>query len=72
MTQQGLLRGGLRAKDASIYIGVGRTTFYKIVKDGSLPQGVTHPGTACVVWPVEVLDRYLEGLSVQPRRRTRG
>ena len=48
----------LRAKDAAAYLALGKSTFWRWVKDGRLSKGI-RLGTRCTVWKTEDLERFL-------------
>ncbi len=50
-----------RAPQAGAYLGISRSTFLLLVKDGRLPQG-KRVSAGCVIWPREWLDGYLDSI----------
>lgn len=51
----------LRAKEASQYVGIGVSTFWRWVQEGKIPQG-RKISPRCTLWKVEDLDAYLESV----------
>ena len=47
-----------RPKEAAVYLGIGRSTFLKWVKDGKIPAGHKLSGR-CTVWGKETLDSFV-------------
>lgn len=52
---------GLRAPDAALYIGVGKSKFFELVESGRLPKPVRIDG--CVVWDRFALDAAFDALN---------
>ncbi len=50
-----------RAPQAGAYLGISRSTFLLLVKEGHLPQG-KRVSAGCVIWPREWLDGYLDSV----------
>lgn len=48
----------LRAKQASEYLGVAKSTFWRWVQDGKISKG-KRIGSRCTLWRVEDLDEFL-------------
>ncbi len=48
----------LRVKQASEYLAISETTFWRWVKEGRLPKG-KHIGARITVWEVKELDNFL-------------
>ena len=55
--------GVLRAKDAAAFLAIGKSTFWKWVKDGLLPQGI-RLSMRCTVWRREDLEAFIERQNV--------
>lgn len=51
---------GLRAQDAALYIGLGKTKFFELVEAGRLPKPKRVDG--CVVWDRFALDEAFNNL----------
>ncbi|WP_312262622.1 hypothetical protein [Candidatus Igneacidithiobacillus taiwanensis] len=50
-----------RAPEAGAYLGISRSTFLLLVKNGRIPQG-KKVSTGCTIWPKEWLDSYLDSV----------
>lgn len=50
----------LRAKEASAYLGIGESTFWRWVKENKIPKGKSL-SKRVTVWKVADLDRVLNG-----------
>ena len=59
MSMQSIPPMAFRAKDASSFIGIGESTFWKWVAAGKLPKG-KHLSARCTVWKREDLERFLD------------
>lgn len=54
----------VRAASAAEYLGIGRSSLYRMVDDGRLPAEVRRRlGPGVVLWDLEALDRVVEGAS---------
>ena len=51
---------GLRAQEAALYIGIGKTKFFELVQSGKMPKPKRVDG--CVVWDRFAIDAAFEGL----------
>ncbi len=49
----------LRPKQISQLLGIGRSTWWKFVKDGEVSRGIKL-GDRLTVWPVEEIEAFLE------------
>lgn len=52
---------GMRAPDAALYIGIGKSKFFELVEVGRLPKPVRIDG--CVVWDRLALDAAFDALN---------
>jgi len=57
--EQNFINGFMRAKDASAFLALGESTFWRWVKDGRLPQG-TRLSARATVWKVADLEAFIE------------
>ena len=49
----------LRPKQAAAFLGIGKSTFWRWVKEGRIPKGINLSARA-TVWQVEVLEHFLK------------
>jgi len=52
-------QGAFRAKRAAEFLGIGKSTFLRWVKEKRVPQGI-HLSNRCTVWKVAELEAFLE------------
>ncbi len=48
----------VRAKEAAAFLGIGKSTFWRWVKEGRIPKGISLSSRA-TVWRVEELEHFL-------------
>ncbi len=54
-----LPRGMMRAKECAAFLGIGKSTFWKWVKEGRIHKG-TRYSSRCTVWSYEDLKNFLD------------
>lgn len=52
-------QGAVRVKDASAFLGIGESTFWRWVKEGRLPKG-TRLSPRATVWRIADLEAFLK------------
>lgn len=48
-----------RAKDAAAYLGIGLTSFYDLINQGKIRQGLVY-NSRCRVWRRQWLDNFID------------
>ncbi len=54
----------LRIKEASAYLGIGKSTLRRWVKEGRLPEGIKLSGR-CTVWSIDTLEQFVKSKETQ-------
>ena len=55
----GALDRKLRARDAAIFLGIARSTFFAWVKNGKIPKGIKL-SNRCTVWELTALEDFVK------------
>ena len=63
MSVQNNVSGVLRARDAAAFLALGKSTFWKWVKEGRLPKG-TRLSARATVWKLVDLEDFLQQQTV--------
>jgi len=58
-TNEHFSHGVMRAKEASAFLGLGESTFWRWAKDGRLPKG-TRLSARATVWRIADLEAFIE------------
>jgi predicted DNA-binding transcriptional regulator AlpA len=61
----------MRAPAAANYVGMGRSKFLQLVKDGQAPKP-KKPSKGVTIWDRADLDRWIDGMDYQPSSTPRG
>lgn len=61
----------LRAKEAAAFLGIGKSTFWRWVQEGRIPEGIKLSPRA-TVWTVETLEHFRSLCAEKGRGRYEG
>jgi predicted DNA-binding transcriptional regulator AlpA len=59
--------GALRGKEAARYIGLGKTRFYKVIKEDPVLKAASFKIGNARAWPVTALDAWMAAQVAQPK-----
>ena len=55
-----------RAKDAAAYLGMGLTSFYDLINEGKIRQGLVF-SARCRVWRRQWLDQFIDAVEKEQK-----
>lgn len=53
-----------RAKDAAAYLGIGLTSFYELINQGKIRNGLVY-SSRCRVWRKKWLDEFIDAVELE-------